>query len=446
MIIRKQLFLLWAVTFFTSCAAAVNASGKNFTCSKVMNGLKGPNVWGGQCVVYVRNETGIEGAACRNLAKDCAQQAEDYGYSVGDLPKLNSILVMGPWTLNNGTVNEAGHVAIVTGIATQDNTQVTVRDSNWYPPYPVEYIHDHVIDTDAESYGAIHYIYCEEDLKVTAFKINNPSTSICESNGNEPNLSVAFTVRNISGTNGIDENDIKINNIALAIHKASDGAWIKDCWTSGEKTLTPGTPLGGMVLPCTVSQPGKYKVVGKVNMGSNRWYDLRSEEFTVSDCSNVVRLIAPVLLEDTATPGTCSTGPQTVMWQGKEWQRCDDGKAYSWEDAVSYCENLVLDDHSDWRLPSKSELSDLRVCSTAVYVWQPPEPPPADPDWSWCNAGSRAPTIDPSFQCNVSGYWSSTSHASTTSLAWYVSFINGLVDYNNKVYHHKYVRCVRGGQ
>ena len=49
------------------------------------------------------------------------------------------------------------------------------------------------------------------------------------------------------------------------------------------------------------------------------------------------------------------------MWE----QKTDDGgsgdkdNTYTWKDALAYCENLILGDHSDWRMPTPKEFERL---------------------------------------------------------------------------------------
>ena len=63
------------------------------------------------------------------------------------------------------------------------------------------------------------------------------------------------------------------------------------------------------------------------------------------------------------TSGTCASGQQTVIWEGAEWQRCDDGNPYDNDGAINYCAALELDGKTDWYLPSKDELKSLVVCT-----------------------------------------------------------------------------------
>ncbi|WP_186441046.1 DUF1566 domain-containing protein [Desulfamplus magnetovallimortis] len=105
-----------------------------------------------------------------------------------------------------------------------------------------------------------------------------------------------------------------------------------------------------------------------------------------------------------------------------EWQREDDGVKRTWEAACQYCENLVLDGHSDWRIPDVEELSS--IVDYTIYN----------------------PSISNEIFNNVksSYYWSGSKHAYLTSYAWYVHFLGGRVEGNAKSKSY-YVRCVRSG-
>ncbi len=93
--------------------------------------------------------------------------------------------------------------------------------------------------------------------------------------------------------------------------------------------------------------------------------------------------------------------------------------------ASTYCSELVLGTHSDWRLPTRKELVGLV-------------------DYS--HTGSADPSIDPIFEQSASSsYWSSTTYAGNASSAWLVYFGSGYQYGVNKSYS-RYVRCVRAGQ
>lgn len=95
----------------------------------------------------------------------------------------------------------------------------------------------------------------------------------------------------------------------------------------------------------------------------------------------------------------------------------------SFHDALTYCGGLSLEGQTDWRLPNISELESI-IDLTRCY-----------------------PSIDTTYFPNISmiSYWSSTTNANDTDVAWCVRFYDGYVSYHYK-YNSYYVRCVRGGQ
>lgn len=121
------------------------------------------------------------------------------------------------------------------------------------------------------------------------------------------------------------------------------------------------------------------------------------------------KAVSPMLLLLLFDEGTCELGTETVVWQGLEWQRCEDGLTYNWEEARTYCQELVLKWRSDWRLPTKDELKSLVVCDNDVPT--PLQEYPNDP--YYCGAATydtnyTRPTIDPLFQTSSRFYWSSS--------------------------------------
>ncbi|MBM3254534.1 MAG: DUF1566 domain-containing protein [Candidatus Omnitrophica bacterium] len=121
--------------------------------------------------------------------------------------------------------------------------------------------------------------------------------------------------------------------------------------------------------------------------------------------------------DDTITDN--STG---LIWvkDGKS-PGCADGATIIWKKAVDFCENLTYAGYSDWRLPNVRELLSLVDYSRS------------------------APAINTTYFPNtaLTDYWSSTTHALTTSQAWGVCY-----DYGRSFHFDKsetnYVRCVRG--
>lgn len=120
--------------------------------------------------------------------------------------------------------------------------------------------------------------------------------------------------------------------------------------------------------------------------------------------------------------GTVTDLNTGLMWQQGDSQNA--GFGFTWQEAVDYCLALELDGHTDWRLPTRRELSYL-----------------VDIDTVWPN-----PYINSTYfpECHSIGYWSSSTYAEDPDRAWYVYFVNGGLDAENKI-GSWYVRCVRGG-
>jgi hypothetical protein len=123
---------------------------------------------------------------------------------------------------------------------------------------------------------------------------------------------------------------------------------------------------------------------------------------------------------------------------GLEWQRtlptifsgCTGGTPVGskcqWQEAINYCDGLSYDGHSDWRLPTVTELATLNYY------------------------GRYKPTIDTSvFPSTGSWYWSSSSYVYNTDQAWHVNFYDGTADFkgetgNGDKTDNFLVRCVMG--
>ena len=103
---------------------------------------------GDQCVIYVRNETGIPYPACNGDAKDCFDQADNLGFRTGSTPEVGALMA---FDTGNG-IPSAGHIAIVKTI--NSATSITVRDSNWSLD---EEVQEHTVNPS--SYNIIGYIY-----------------------------------------------------------------------------------------------------------------------------------------------------------------------------------------------------------------------------------------------------------------------------------------------
>lgn len=105
---------------------------------------------------------------------------------------------------------------------------------------------------------------------------------------------------------------------------------------------------------------------------------------------------------------------------GLTWQKVGDGVGRNWEGAGTYCQDLVLGGHADWRLPSRLELLTI------------------------VDYGRTFPAMNPIFSCSSGGYWSSSTIEGDLETAWYVYFWVGSAS-RAHISSLNQVRCVRGG-
>ncbi len=121
-----------------------------------------------------------------------------------------------------------------------------------------------------------------------------------------------------------------------------------------------------------------------------------------------------------------NTGVVTDSLTGLQWQddySDNDGsfKELTWQEALTYCQELRLGNSIDWRLPNIVELKSIRKTS-----------------------GER-PAIDKSFLNSSDDFcWSSTTPIRNTGNVWGIDFYDGLSSQGSKTEIHL-VRCVRGG-
>jgi len=108
---------------------------------------------------------------------------------------------------------------------------------------------------------------------------------------------------------------------------------------------------------------------------------------------------------------------------GLMWQQNTAPGSYNWQQALSYCENLTLAGHSDWRLPTINELASI------------------------VDLGRHNPAVNTTFFSNTvaSNYWLSTTCARYTDCALLLYFGDGSGNFTGKSTSF-YVRAVRGGQ
>jgi uncharacterized protein DUF1566/F5/8 type C domain-containing protein len=133
---------------------------------------------------------------------------------------------------------------------------------------------------------------------------------------------------------------------------------------------------------------------------------------------NNVRLVLPISqvvpwrFRDNGD-GTVTDQTTLLTWQ-KQTQF-----QLNWYDAESYCHDLILGNHDDWRLPDVDELKDIV-------------------DFHFSN-----PSINPFIEAFSGEYWADDSVKEFPDLGWHVNFANGKASYDAR--RHVYnVRAVRG--
>jgi hypothetical protein len=137
-------------------------------------------------------------------------------------------------------------------------------------------------------------------------------------------------------------------------------------------------------------------------------------------------LLALMLIsEGVAGAGLVDNGNGTVTdtETGLIWQKETAPGTYTWQQALTYAQGLVLAGYTNWRLPNRNELQTL----VDYFRYDP--------------------SIDPllASKTESSVYWSSTTHAYYTDFAWLVHFSNGSIGHGDKSGTY-FVRAVRSAQ
>ncbi len=137
---------------------------------------------------------------------------------------------------------------------------------------------------------------------------------------------------------------------------------------------------------------------------------------------------------------------ETIVWQGREWQRCGSQAPKTWEEAKGYCAALTDVGYDDWFLPSIETLRSLIVCSNGTQVTYGPDNPSGT---THCGAADTFDT--PAWYYPFKGYgvdyWSSNPNANyPLQQAWAVDFGDGRPYNYESTISQLQVRCVRGGE
>lgn len=131
--------------------------------------------------------------------------------------------------------------------------------------------------------------------------------------------------------------------------------------------------------------------------------------------------------QDNSTLVDNGDGTVTDLATGLMWQQQMADNTMAWEEALTYCEELELAGHKDWRLPNINELQSIADYRT------------------------YDPAVDVAFfpDTQSESYWSSTSYYHINDNAWDINFFSGDIwggTANADKSNNHYVRAVRGGQ
>jgi len=183
----------------------------------------------------------------------------------------------------------------------------------------------------------------------------------------------------------------------------------------------------GKELGCMSKRP---VTIGNICTGQNKCYDYNNE--IVCPTSPTADLYG----QDAwyASLGYCTPHSFTVqtvssqnivvdnntglMWQ----QKAVESEEHTWEEAVSYCDNLAYAGYYDWRLPTPQELLTI-VDSSRIDPAADTTYFPGIPDHSF--------------------FWSSYPNAVNPDKVWGVNF-NGEIYSSSRTNNISYARCVRG--
>lgn len=148
-----------------------------------------------------------------------------------------------------------------------------------------------------------------------------------------------------------------------------------------------------------------------------------------------------------------SDGTVTDQNSGLIWQQQDDGIGRNWQDALAYCEELVLAQQTDWRLPNIKELQSIVDYSRHDPAIDPEFFTLSDPEgWFWSGTTHGDSTLAAAYICfgkcdskdgvDTHGAGAQRADPKAGNPEDYPEF-GGAQDDDVRIYN--YARCVRGG-
>lgn len=166
------------------------------------------------------------------------------------------------------------------------------------------------------------------------------------------------------------------------------------------------------------------------------------------------------LIDDDGNENDEDAAPCEDVWtdvsSGLMWENCPGLFQGSWSDSVKYCDELVHGGFDDWRLPTLSELRSLvRGCPDAVTGGACNATDECLNEENCMNHPCSVPSCDyqggpddgcyrdPALKGECDYHWSSRESATYNDSAWYVDFMNGVINPTEKSWKELYGRCVR---
>jgi len=134
---------------------------------------------------------------------------------------------------------------------------------------------------------------------------------------------------------------------------------------------------------------------------------------------------------------------------GLTWEEPIEKEFKKWNEAVAYCENLQLDNHDDWRLPTISELRTLiRGCPSTepggiCGISDSCLSTTCEVNRSCMSCDSLSSYLPNNMEKVGASHWSSSKTTNHEDKIWLLGFFGAWIT-NSNIVEVGYARCVRG--